>query len=97
MRMIPATGILIWILPDCRLEWTMPLVYQSGEEVMSGDRVRCKDDEGKIIALEDQLAEWGLASDEAKGHVMIEFKMMGLVCQTTETNEDLVFLGRGQP
>jgi hypothetical protein len=75
----------------------MPQVYQSGEEVMPGDRVRCGDDEGTIIALEDQLSEWGLAPDEAKGHVMIEFKMMGLVCETTETNEDLVFLGRAQP
>lgn len=74
----------------------MPLVYHSGEEVMPGDRVRCKGDDGKVIALEHQLADWGLAPDEAEGRVMIEFKMMGLVCETTETNEDLEFSGRGR-
>ena len=33
----------------------MTQVYLSGEEVQLGDRVRCKDDDGKIVALEADL------------------------------------------
>ena len=75
----------------------MPQVYQSGEEVLLGDRVRCKDDEGKIIALESQLHDWGLSPEDAKDKVMIEYKKMKFVCEYTETNEDLEFLGRAAP
>jgi hypothetical protein len=74
----------------------MTQVYQSGEEVKLGDRVRCKDDEGKIIALEHQLPAWGLTPEKAKGMVMIEYKKMKFVCEYTESNEDLEFLGRAE-
>ncbi len=75
----------------------MPQFYQSGEEVKLGDRVRRAGQEGKIIALEGHLPDYGMSPEEAKGMVMIETKSSGLYCEYTETNEDLDFLGRAEP
>lgn len=74
----------------------MGQTYQNGEEVRVGDRVRRNDDEGIVVALQTQLPEWGLSPEEAKDRVMIEYQKMGFVCESTETNEDLVFLGRAE-
>ena len=70
--------------------------YQSGEEVKIGDRVRRADDEGKIIALQEDLPKWGVSADRASGKAMIDFQKMKLVCEDTASNEDLVFLGRAE-
>jgi hypothetical protein len=74
----------------------MPQFYQSGKEVQLGDRVRLAGQEGKIIALESQLPDYGMSPEKAKGMVMIETKSAGLYCDYTDTNEDLDFLGRAE-
>lgn len=55
--------------------------YLTGEEVRLGDRVRRADDEGRIVALEGSLPEWGLSVEDSRGKAMIEFKKMGLMCE----------------
>ena len=71
--------------------------YQNGEEVKLGDCVRLAGQEGKIIALEGQLPEYGISPEKAQGMVMIETNSAGLYCDYTETNEDLDFIRREKP
>ena len=75
----------------------MPQRYQSGEEVRIGDRVRCADDEGRIVALQEDLPGWGVPAEQAVGKAMIDFARMKLVCECTASNEDLVLISRVDP
>ena len=68
--------------------------YTSGEEVRLGDIVNWPSDEGRIVALQEDLPKWGLTKEDAIGKAMIEFKKTGLVCETT-TTEDLKLIRRG--
>ena len=68
--------------------------YLSGEEVMVGDIVSWPDDRGKIVALQEDLLKWGLSREDAGGKAMIEFEKVGLVCESTAT-EDLLLIERG--
>jgi hypothetical protein len=67
--------------------------YMTGEEVKVGDIVKWPTDEGKIIALQDELPKWGLAKEDAEGKAMVEFKNTGMVCLWT-SSEDLHLIKR---
>ena len=69
--------------------------YHSGEEVKLGDVVKWPDDEGEIVALQEDLPKWGLTQADAAGKAMIKFKRIGLVCEHTLNAEDLQLIRRG--
>ena len=69
--------------------------YFNGEAVRLGDIVKWPHEEGRIVALQEDLPKWGVNPKKAAGHAMIEFKKTGLVCEETATAEDLVLVRRG--
>jgi hypothetical protein len=78
----------------------MPLKYQSGEEIMKGDRVLLSGDPGVIELVADSLIHdpdtlWYI--EEFGGGVMIsQLKRLGSVfVHEPETDGDLEFVSRG--
>jgi hypothetical protein len=77
----------------------LPLVYQTGEEIRKGDRVRLHDELGEVeLVLDGETNPRDWAADKyGRGILIVEPKMFGHLFVSEEqvgSYEDLIFVSR---